>query len=429
MLRLRIDDRYSQHVVLARGEAPADYRVLLGALEAGTHRLTIDGDDGLSAPGAGAVTIARIEVRPILPDEPEHTALAHAPILHPRPGALERFSDLPLFAWVERAATPSGGVALRYSVVFSHEDGGTPTDRLMATWGRATDIEFVYGVELDRDGRLVRAEYQGPEHAVLAFAGTRRGAHPELWVVTDNNMVGDRPAAPGSSGPARPGDGAAAVRFALAPQPLALENASREVVMDANPWMYRLMAAELAREGRLQPDAPPGSGRIPDPRTFAYLEACGELHEATLAFDVGIERSRRDGSGDRKTRGEPQFNARERATRLEWVPTDRGDARFRIARSGCFRAAAPLPPGTDAVQVRGLRARAFTRPPREGEAPLPPGSGRVTLTRVNTVFVLSRDYVPSPPLLAWRGIVALAGEAPPVELSVAPPDARPPARR
>ena len=44
----------------------------------------------------------------------------------------------------------AAGTRLRYSVVFSNEDGGTPADRLLATWGRLTDIEYVYGVELDR---------------------------------------------------------------------------------------------------------------------------------------------------------------------------------------------------------------------------------------------------------------------------------------
>ncbi len=49
------------------------------------------------------------------------------------------------------------GRRLRYSVVFSNEDGGTPPDRLMATWGRLTDLEYVYGVELDADGRIAAA--------------------------------------------------------------------------------------------------------------------------------------------------------------------------------------------------------------------------------------------------------------------------------
>ena len=51
-----------------------------------------------------------------------------------------------------RARADPRGERLRYSVVFSNEDGGTPSDRLMATWGRLTDIEYVYAVERDTDG-------------------------------------------------------------------------------------------------------------------------------------------------------------------------------------------------------------------------------------------------------------------------------------
>src|SRR5256885_9516533 len=38
-LILDVDGRYSQHLILTRGEGPADYRLLLGSLAAGTHRL------------------------------------------------------------------------------------------------------------------------------------------------------------------------------------------------------------------------------------------------------------------------------------------------------------------------------------------------------------------------------------------------------
>src|SRR5437867_1292851 len=56
-LRLLVDGKYSQHVLLYRGEAPADYRVSLGTLAPGRHRLTIERDPSLSARGAGRVSI------------------------------------------------------------------------------------------------------------------------------------------------------------------------------------------------------------------------------------------------------------------------------------------------------------------------------------------------------------------------------------
>ena len=40
-LALTLDGRYSQHLFLSRGERPADYRVALGAVDPGTHRVLV----------------------------------------------------------------------------------------------------------------------------------------------------------------------------------------------------------------------------------------------------------------------------------------------------------------------------------------------------------------------------------------------------
>ena len=104
--------------------------------------------------------------------------------------------------------------------MFSNEDGGTPPDRLLATWGRLTDIEYVYGVELDAEGGVRSSELQGKDHELRPFAGRREGKHPLLYVVTDNNMLDDQ--------------GTSLVRFAPLPRPFDLKGFSREVVMDAS---------------------------------------------------------------------------------------------------------------------------------------------------------------------------------------------------
>src|SRR4029079_17255587 len=106
-------------------------------------------------------------------------------------------------------------------VIFTNEDGGTPTDRLMATWGRTTDIEFVYGLT-DPDGH---EEIQAEGHKWTAFDGPREGTHPMLWVSTTNNMVADH----------GPED---LVRFAPAPQLVSLARASRERLIEHKHTMY-----------------------------------------------------------------------------------------------------------------------------------------------------------------------------------------------
>lgn len=371
VLRLDIDGAYSQHVLLTRGGETADYSVFLGPIPAGRHTLTLIRDGAGSASGVGDVDVTRVDVRAVDAESPDHAWLAEAPILHARAGTIDRFSDVPLASYVERLPAGRG---YRYTIVFSHEDGGTPTDRLMATWGRATDIEFVYEIESLPEGG-VRQEYQGRNHENLPFRGRRVGSHPLLWVATDNNMVSDT-GAPDT------------MRFALTPQLIDLTNVSREAFMDANPWLYAVMRAELTREGRIDPTAAAGSGKIPDPWLFGYVEACGELRDATLALDLGIA------SGGA----------------IVWHPSDRGDSRFRIARSGCFRAAVPLPAGTSSADLLAVRARAYTRPPRQGEGAQPPASGKATLQRVNAVFMLDDRFKPAVSGAKWIGDVEVPAD-------------------
>jgi hypothetical protein len=366
-LRLSLDGVYSQHLLLTRGAEAVEYRVLLGSVAAGAHRLTIEWDGARSAR----------EVKMFGPDTAEHAWLARAPIVHARPGTLERFSDVPLMMYAERA--PEGADGYSYTVIFSHEDGGTPTDRLMATWGRTTDIEFVYGFTRPSDGGPLVEEYQGVDHEILPFRGPTLGAHPLLWVSTDNNMVTD-------AGPAD------AIRFAPAPSLVHLDGVSREAVMDARPWLYAVASAEIRREGRIDPAAQAGSGNIPDPRRFAVIEACGDLKDATLAFDLGVRV----------------------ADEVRWHASDRGNPRFRIARSGCFRAAVPLAGAVAPAAIAGLRARAYTRPARNGEAALPDGTGTVVLRQVTGVLMLDEAYVPAPTPLRWQGVLELKGESPAV---------------
>jgi hypothetical protein len=253
----------------------------------------------------------------------------------------------------------------------------------MATWGRTTDIEYIYSIEVDRAGGIVGEEYQGPEHKIVPFRGKREGRHPLLWVSTDNNMVRDT--------------GEVSIRYAPAPKVADLVNVSRDQVMDAHPWLYAVMAQELSREGKValersqgSPGPPPGQDKIADPRRFAYIEACGEVGNTAVAFEVH--------AGG------------------EWVASDRGLSQYRIARDGCFRSATPLPAGARAADVDAVRVLAYERPPAEGKPPVPPTG--VRLTRVNKVFVLDERYVPGPVLLSWQGTVLIRPGGQPLEVAL-----------
>jgi hypothetical protein len=372
MLTVSVDGRYSQHLPLVRtGEA--DYRILIGTVEAGTHRVTVAVDRERTAEGlrtSDAATFGIASIEPVPKSDVRFAALSLAPLVYERANTAGRFSDVPVFAWYEREQA-GRGIRYRYTVIFSHEDGGTPADRLMATWGRTTDIEYVYSAEIDEGGRVVADDYQGPDHEVLAFKGRREASHPLLWVVTDNNMVLDR--------------GETTVRFAPLPTPLDLTNVSREVAMDRNPWLYALTAKELAREGRIDAGAPPGVGRIPDTRRFVHVEGCGEVGDMALTFGVRTS----DGT---------------------WTWADRGRG-YGITRDGCFRGAVPLPNGSQLADVKAVGARAFERSGRPAKAP-------ARLTRINQVFALDDRFVPGPSIAGWQGSIELRPDSAPFEVPV-----------
>src|SRR4051794_36005626 len=125
-LRVSVDGVYSQHLLLARGEAPAEYRITLGTIAAGSHRLSIERDVALSAKRAGPATIAVDEIGTI-GNRDEALAQSLAPILYARANTVGKFPALPILMWYEVART-SRGRQFRYSVIFTNEDGGTATD-------------------------------------------------------------------------------------------------------------------------------------------------------------------------------------------------------------------------------------------------------------------------------------------------------------
>jgi len=375
-LRILLDGKYSQHLQLVRGDAMADYRIALGHVTKGLHRLTIDRDPALTAPSAGPATIDVTDFNFYNPGHSnDYTALSMAPILYARANTVGKFTDLPLLMWYETVPTARGR-QYRYAVIFSNEDGGTQTERLMATWGRTTDIEFVYGVELDERGEILAEEFQGPGHEVPAVTGKHEARHPLLWVSTDNNMVSDK--------------GTTTIRYAPMAVAFDLTNMSREAVMDANPWTYAIASVEMRREGKVEADPEPGHNAIADPRTFFYAEAGGTIGNAALSLPIGV-------AG-------------------KWIPSDRGRAQYRIVRDGHLRTATPLPAGTRPSDIRALRVHALERPPGECRPRVPPDP--VQLMRINKVFMLDDHFLPGPSILRWEGPVSIAAGGEPFEVKI-----------
>jgi hypothetical protein len=280
-------------------------------------------------------------------------ALAHAPVLYARANTIDRFTDIPLMMYYEIKHEPGADMTVRYTVVFTNEDGGTQTAALMARWGRATDIEWVYEFRV-RGQKIIEESYQGVEHETKYFTGSRTGGnHPLLAIASDNNNFSDL--------------ACSAVRFAPLPVRAHLERATRESMMDTDPKTYRVMSEELLRENRIS-DTRVDINTIADPRKYLYIEATSEQDGATLAFDA-------------KLKGESKVFA-----------SDMGEPRLRIDRSGYFRTAVRLPNGASAATVESITARCY--------ASSKPAIGRhCRHLNVIRALVLDQNYSPRTLLL------------------------------
>ena len=373
VLQLNLDAGPAIYLPITRS-GRAEYRVMLGGIGPGTHTLHADQRESLTARelrGRDAAAVEAISVDQIDPGSRDGLPVALAPFLYARADTVGRFTDVPLFMWYEVEPT-NRGRRFRYSVIFSNEDGGTPTDRLMATWGRTTDIEYIYSVEVDTQGTVVSEDMQGPKHEVLPFRGRRdSGRHPLLWVSTSNNRVLDK--------------GTTSLRYAPAPVSFPLDNVSREAVMDAHPWLYEVMIKELMRERKIVDNAGPGNDTISHPRRFAFIEGCGEVGDNALTFEVRV--------GD------------------WWISSDRGMPEYRIVRDGCFRAAVPLPESVGPQQIRAVQVLAHERPGKPATAP-------IRFRRLNTVFMLDDQFRPGRSLLKWEGNVDIKPGGPPFEIAI-----------
>ena len=332
-LEVRVDGQYAQHVLMTPGTGRTTYDALLGPLAAGRspdHARTFDALELAGRAGDREGVRSRRARR-----SEAGVVLGHSPTLGIRADTIGTASDMPLVLYAEDDRRNGRGW-IRYSVIISHEDGGTPAPALMARWGRTTDIELIYEVEMDGT-RVVQDRFQGPDHEVRAFAGPREGRHPVLLIATLNNMFIDR------------GKSLASVR--PVPRTVNLDRRTRESVMDDNPWIYPLMARELVAEKRI-------GTQIEDPREFLYVEAGLDLLHAAASVKVGS-----DADG--------------------WKDSTRGRADLAVNRNGWVRIAVHAPSRAATLK---WECRAIPSAP----------AGAVPRCRIEwgRVFRLGQDYLP-----------------------------------
>jgi len=369
-----LDGKKHQDAILFAGAKQFTYRLLLGRVAIGEHSLRIELNRQQSAANAITVKIADAKVTLINNSHPDFQMLAHAPILFARPDTIGKFSDVPLLMYCE-TLKEAEKTTLRYTVIFSNEDGGTQTAALMARWGRTTDIEWVVDVELDANGRVVNSTFQGANHVTKTFQGKREAGHPLFLTETVNNNFSDQ--------------GDSAMRFTLRPISVDLSNHSREWVMDQNPWTYTVMAEEMTREGKITDERTLGA-RIGDLRNYLYVDVASTQQSGAL-FSFAV-----------KLKNDPR-----------WHTSDFGISSYKIERSGYFRTTVRLPKGTTLNQIERLAARCdLAGNPRSKEEIAKAAAAQCELGSINNVFFLNDSYQPGASLPIRVGAVKLLfGEA------------------
>lgn len=355
-----VDGQYHQDLILHSGHKHFTYSVLLGRVGAGEHRLRIEVNRKLSAAGAKTVMIDDARVSLVGRDDPRFAGIAHTPILYARTNTIGKFSDIPLLMYYE-TIDDGAGKSLRYTVIFSNEDGGTQTSALMSRWGRTTDIEWVIETKLNKKIGIPSSIFQGVNHVTTIFSGRTEADHPLLRVASDNNNFSDV--------------GVSGVRFTLNPIAVDLSRSSREEVMDSHPWTYQVMAEEMLREGKLTGERTLGK-RIADLRNYLYLDAESDQKDGSaISFSV-------------KLKNDPT-----------WYNSDQGIGSYRIDRSGFYRTTIRLPRRIAAGEIEQVAvACGLPGNPRTEEDNQRASTARCDLKSVNKMFLLDDQYQPAAPL-------------------------------
>ena len=323
-------------------------------------------------------------IRAVPASDPRYLALAHAPIIYGRELSKKTpfanaTTDTPLLAWHEStlAATP-GDTVIEYSVVWSNEDGGTAPPALMARWGRTTDIEWIYRVEVDANGATVpgTAVFQGAHHATKSFSGAMEGAHPILETCTANNNMCDTKV----NDP---------MRFALDSEQTRVQTRARESLMDANPWTYWVMAQEMLREGQVESPSDPATAALGDQRAYLYIEIKKQTEgpnggKGWVGIAIGV-----------RLKSDPSVLYRSDHLTSGWA----------IQRDLPAATTVELPYGTTAADIASIEAIRVTSGSKDS------GVG-VTMTAINRGLLLDMGYLPQASFMTWSGSVTLTPSSP-----------------
>ncbi len=248
----------------------------------------------------------------------------------------------------------------------------------MAQWGRTTDIEWVYRVEVDAQGRRVKGTgvIQAPAHQTLPFGGRYDGTHPLIQTCTSNNNVCDEVDDP--------------MRFALSTRDALPAGQPREHVMDAHPWTYQVMAREMLREHKIESPSDPSTTLVGDQRSYLYVAVDHDTVPPAAASGVGLV-------VEVRLQGDPTT-----------YTSNHGVAFWGIARDDPAATTVELPAGTTRADVASI---SVTRVPTGTD-----NGASLTVTDLVRAFFLNGRYLPRSSFAQWHGSESLTVDTPTAQL-------------
>lgn len=328
----RVDRRPWQQIVLFAGSRAFTYAGFVGPLATGSHRVSVRVQARLSATGryVPAAQLYRVRLRVLPPHAPMYLLERYAPVVYGRANSAS--SDTQLLTYGTARPIGGGATELSYQSVWSHEDAGTSFVPFLewGEWGRMTDITQTVSLDVSRSGVI--------SHAMFNWCGCQpgfpenRNSLQEVSVPFHGRYFdGTHMIVRNASGNDYQSDvGATPFRFQ---QPAVAGPASgqpREAVMDAHPWTYQVMAAEV-RAWYLDRSSSATSPQPGAARQYAIVSLdCSVQGASAVAVDLRLS-----GSG-------------------RWYQSDLGSG-APLYTGGLGRTVVKLPVGWEAHSITGVR--------------------------------------------------------------------------
>ena len=276
VLTLFVNGTYNQDIVIFNGNSDHYYQHAIGFLNSGYYTFEFYFDYNKSSILASAIHIESIDFINTATLDVDEDVFKYSPILYGRnifSWNESNHTDIPLILYYD-ISYDNNVKTITYSLIFSNEDSrvGIGLSDMMLSWGRTTDIEWVYQISLTNEGQIISEIFQGAGHTPTTFNGEKLGTHPYLINATANCNFSDV--------------GTSDYIFFLSSINTSILGHTREYLMDLNPWSYKIMAQELINEDKYEEEQDPTHWEISDVRNYLYIEYEGSQIGTNISTQI-----------------------------------------------------------------------------------------------------------------------------------------------